>query len=68
MRKFGIALAALTIVVSAPVAAVHAEDTTVIKKDNDGDKTVIKKQDDDRSRTVIKKDDDKKVIIHKDND
>jgi hypothetical protein len=49
---------------SVPMAAaVKAEDTTVIKKDVDGDrsKTIIKKKEEPR-------DVDKKVIIRKDND
>jgi hypothetical protein len=48
---------------SVPMAAaVKAEETTVIKKDVDGDrsKTVIKKKEEPRE--------DKKVIIRKDND
>jgi len=50
-------------IMSVPMtAAVKAEDTTVIKKDVDGDrsKTVIKKKEEPRE--------DKKVIIRKDND
>lgn len=61
MRKVIIATAAMAIVMSVPMTAVRAEDTTVIKKNDDGD----------RSKTVIKKKEEpteKRVIIHKDND
>jgi hypothetical protein len=61
MRKVLLATVATAIVMSVPMASiVKAEDTTVIKKDNDADRT----------KTVIKKDEpsEKKVIIKKDND
>lgn len=62
MRAIMLATAA-AILMSVPMAtAVKAEDTTVIRKDNDGDRT----------KTIIKKEEpryeEKKVIIHKDND
>jgi hypothetical protein len=61
MRKVLLATVATAIVMSVPMASiVKAEDTTVIKKDNDADRT----------KTVIKKDEpsEKKVIIKKDHD
>ena len=68
MRKLIFAVVAAAII-GAPIATVaHAEDTTVIKHDNDGDgsKTVIKKKEDvnvlpvphtEEKKTIIKKDD-----------
>ena len=62
MRAIMLATAAAFIMSVPMAAAVKAEDTTVIKKDVDGDrsKTVIKKKEEPREE--------KKVIIHKDND
>jgi hypothetical protein len=62
MRAIMLAITAAFIISVPMAAAVKAEDTTVIKKDVDGDrsKTVIKKKEEPRE--------DKKVIIHKDND
>jgi hypothetical protein len=64
MRAIMLATAAAFIMSVPMAAAVKAEDTTVIKKDIDGErsKTIIKKEDP-RDRDV-----DKKVIIRKDND
>jgi hypothetical protein len=64
MRAIMLATAAAFIMSVPMAAAVKAEDTTVIKKDVDGDrsKTIIKKEEP-RDRDV-----EKKVIIHKDND
>jgi hypothetical protein len=64
MRAIMLATAAAFIMSVPMAAAVKAEDTTVIKKDVDGDrsKTVIKKEEP-RDRDV-----EKKVIIRKDND
>lgn len=62
MRKVLLATVATAIVMSVPMASiVKAEDTTVIKKENDNG---------DRTKTVIKKDEptEKKVIIKKDHD
>jgi hypothetical protein len=62
MRAIMLATAAAFIMSVPMAAAVKAEDTTIIKKDVDGD----------RSKTVIKKEEprdhdvDKKVIIRKD--
>jgi hypothetical protein len=63
MRAIMLAITAAFIISVPMAAAVKAEDTTVIKKDVDGDrsKTVIKKKEEPR-------DADKKVIIRKDND
>ena len=63
MRAIMLAITAAFIMSVPMAAAVKAEDTTVIKKDVDGDrsKTVIKKKEEPR-------DTDKKVIIRKDND
>ena len=62
MRAIMLAITAAFIISVPMAAAVKAEETTVIKKDVDGDrsKTVIKKKEEPRE--------DKKVIIHKDND
>ena len=63
MRAIMLAITAAFIVSVPMAAAVKAEETTVIKKDVDGDrsKTVIKKKEE-------RRDADKKVIIRKDND
>ena len=62
MRAIMLAITAAFIMSVPMAAAVKAEETTVIKKDVDGDrsKTVIKKKEEPRE--------DKKVIIRKDND
>lgn len=62
MRAIMLAITAAFIVSVPMAAAVKAEETTIIKKDVDGDrsKTVIKKKEEPRE--------DKKVIIRKDND
>ena len=62
MRAIMLAITAAFIMSVPMAAAVKAEETTVIKKDVDGDrsKTVIKKKEEPREE--------KKVIIHKDND
>ena len=62
MRAIMLATTAAFIMSVPMAAAVKAEDTTVIKKDFDGDrtKTVIKKKEEPREE--------KKVIILKDND
>jgi hypothetical protein len=62
--------AAAALVMSVQIAAVaKAEDTTIIKKDNDaGTTTVIKKNDEDNAVIRAPTAEDKKVIIHKDND
>ncbi len=63
MRAIMLAITAAFIMSVPMAAAVKAEDTTIIKKDVDGDrsKTIIKKKEEPR-------DVDKKVIIRKDND
>jgi hypothetical protein len=63
MRAIMLAVTAAFIMSVPMAAAVRAEETTVIKKDVDGDrsKTVIKKKEEPR-------DTEKKVIIRKDND
>jgi hypothetical protein len=59
MRAIMLATAAAFIMSVPMAAAVKAEDTTIIKKDVDGDRT----------KTIIKKEEprdvDKKVIIHR---
>jgi len=62
MRAIMLAITAAFIMSVPMAAAVKAEDTTVIKKDFDGDrtKTVIKKKEEPREE--------KKIIIRKDND
>jgi hypothetical protein len=64
MRAIMLATAAVFIMSVPMAAAVKAEETTIIKKDVDGDrsKTVIKKEEP-RDRDV-----DKKIIIKKDRD
>lgn len=62
---------AIALVMSVQIAATaRAEDTTIIKKDNDAgvSTTVIKKQDDDNAVIRAPTAEDKKVIIHKDRD
>jgi Ni/Co efflux regulator RcnB len=68
MRKLILATVAAILVTAPMTASVRAEDTTVIKKDNDlGDRTTIIKKHDDADRTIVRQPDvDKKVIIHKD--
>jgi hypothetical protein len=67
MRKLILVTVAAVIVTAPMTAAVKAEDTTVIKRDNDGDKTVVKKRDElnvlpvphvEEKKTVIKKEHD----------
>ena len=67
MRKLILATVAAVIVTAPMSATVKAEDTTVFKKDNDGDKTVVKKRDElnvlpvphvEEKKTVIKKEHD----------
>ena len=45
MRKLILAVAAAAIITAPMATVVKAEDTTVIKRDNDADTTVIKKKD-----------------------
>ncbi len=69
MRKLILATIAL-IVIGAPVGqAVRAEDTTVIKRDNDVDSntTVIKKRDE-VAPLPVPHTEEKKTIIKKEND
>jgi hypothetical protein len=55
-------------IITAPMATlVKAEDTTVIKRDNDADTTVIKKKDEVKVLPVPHVEE-KKTIIKKDND
>jgi hypothetical protein len=63
MRAIMLVITAAFIMSVPMAAAVKAEETTVIKKDVDGDrsKTIIKKKEEPR-------DTEKKVIIRKDND
>jgi hypothetical protein len=67
MRKLIFVTVAAVIVTAPMTAAVKAEDTTVIKRDNDGDKTVIKRRDElqvlpvphvEEKKTIIKKEHD----------
>jgi Ni/Co efflux regulator RcnB len=68
MKKLILASVAAMIAVAPMTTAVKAEDTTIIKKDNDtGDKTVVKKRDElnvlpvphvEEKKTIIKKDHD----------
>jgi hypothetical protein len=63
MRKLIFTCIAATLVTAPMVSVVNAEDTTVIKRDRDGDKTVIKKRENlnvlpvphTEEKTIIKK-------------
>jgi hypothetical protein len=68
MRKLIFAAMATAILIAPMTLVVRADDTTVIKRDNDGDRstTVIKKRDDvnvlpvphvEQKKTIIKKED-----------
>jgi hypothetical protein len=67
MRKLILAAAAAAIITAPMATVVKAEDTTVIKRDGDGDKTVIKKRDD-VNLLPVPHVEEKKTIIKKDND
>ena len=69
MRKLIFVTIAATIMVGPLATAVYAEDTTVIKHDNDGDssKTVIKKKED-VNVLPVPHTEEKKTIIKKEND
>ena len=67
MRKLILATAAAALLAAPMATAVRAEDTTVIKRHDDGDKTIIKKRDEpavlpvphvEEHKTIIKKDND----------
>ena len=63
MRKLIFACVAAALVIAPMTSIVKADDTTVIKRDNEGDKTVIKKRDElnvapvphTEEKTIIKK-------------
>lgn len=64
MHKLIMATMAAAIMIVPVATAVRAEDTTVIKRNDDGDKTVVKKRDElhvlpvprvEEKKTVIKK-------------
>jgi hypothetical protein len=67
MRKLILAAAAAAIITAPMATVVRAEDTTIIKKHDDGDKTVIKKKDEVNVLPVPHVEE-KKTIIRKDND
>lgn len=67
MRKLLMVTMAATIMTVPMATAVRAEDTTVIKRNDDGDKTIVKKRDElhvlpvphvEEKKTVIKKEHD----------
>ena len=67
MRKLILASMAAALLAAPMATSVRAEDTTVIKKNDQGDKTVIKKRDEpavlpvphtEEHKTIIKKDHD----------
>lgn len=66
MRKLILSVAAVAIIIAPMATVVKAEDTTVIKRDDEG-KTVIKKRDDVKVFPVPHTEE-KKTIIKKDND
>jgi Ni/Co efflux regulator RcnB len=63
MRKIVLTCIAVALATAPMASVVKAEDTTVIKRDRDGDKTVIKKRDElnvlpaphTEEKTIIKK-------------
>ncbi len=63
MRKLIFTCIAAALVIAPMASIVKAEDTTVIKRDSEGDKTIIKKRDDlnvlpvphTEEKTIIKK-------------
>jgi hypothetical protein len=66
MRTLILATAAAALLAAPLATAVRAEDTTVIKRHDDGDKTIIKKRDEpavlpvphvEEHKTIIKKED-----------
>ena len=67
MRKLILGMAAVAIITAPMATVVKAEDTTVIKRDGDGDKTVVKKRDD-VNLLPVPHVEEKKTIIKKDND
>ena len=67
MRKLILGMAAVAIITAPMATVVKAEDTTVIKRDGDGDKTVIKNRDD-VNLLPVPHVEEKKTIIKKDND
>jgi hypothetical protein len=69
MRKLILATMAAAIITAPMATVVKAEDTTIIKKDNDGDrsKTVIKKSDD-VNMLPVPHTEEKKTIIKKESD
>jgi hypothetical protein len=69
MRKIILATMAAAIITAPMATVVKAEDTTVIKKDNDGDRstTVIKKRDD-VNMLPVPHTEEKKTIIKKEGD
>lgn len=71
MRSIVFATAAALILSTQLVASAKAQDTTVIKKDNDAGQstTVIKKHDEDHPFVAVPSTQtEKKVIIHKNSD
>jgi hypothetical protein len=66
MRKLILSVAAAAIVIAPMATVVKAEDTTVIKRGDEG-KTVIKKRDD-VNVLPVPHTEEKKTIIKKDND
>ncbi len=67
MRKLLMVTMAATIMTVPMATAVRAEDTTVIKRNDDGDKTIVKKRDElhvlpvphvEDNKTIIKKEHD----------
>ena len=71
MRKLILVTVAAVIVTAPMTVAVKAEDTTVIKRDNDGEKTVVKKRDElnvlpvphvEEKKTIIKKEHDDEIM------
>jgi hypothetical protein len=67
MRKLILATMAAALLAAPMATAVRAEDTTIIKKDSDGDKTVIKKHDE-PVLLPVPHTEERKTIIKKDND
>ena len=67
MRKLMLATVAAALLAAPMATTVRAEDTTVIKKNDEGDKTVIKKRDE-PALLPVPHTEERKTIIKKDHD
>jgi len=67
MRKLILATMAAALLAAPMATAVRAEDTTVIKRNDQGDKTIIKKRDE-PALLPVPRTEEHKTIIKKDHD